>query len=197
MRTAKITRKTGESTISVDLNIDGDGSYSISTGNGTLNHLLEQLSKHSLFDITINADGDTSAGWHHIVEDVGITLGQALRKSIGDGSGINRMGHAIVPLDEALALVAIDFSGRGYSIIEGGFDEKRIQELPPDLVRHFLESLAAEAKMALHVKTLAGLNDHHKAESIFKALAKALKDAVIIDVRAKNTAPSTKGTISD
>ena len=107
------------------------------------------------------------------------------------------MGHAIVPLDEALALVAIDFSGRGYSIIEGGFDEKKIQELPPDLVRHFLESLAAEAKISLHVKTLAGVNDHHKAEAIFKALAKALKDAVIVDVKVQNTAPSTKGTISD
>ena len=197
MRTAKITRKTGESAVSVELNLDGNGSYSISTGNGALNHLLEQLSKHSLFDITINAEGDTSAGWHHIVEDVAITLGQTLRKSIGDGSGINRMGHAIVPLDEALALVAIDFSGRGYSVIEGGFDEKRIQELPPDLVRHFLESFASEAKIALHAKTLAGVNDHHKAEAIFKALAKALKDAVTVDVKAPNTAPSTKGTISD
>ena len=178
------------------MNIDGEGRYSLDTGNGMFEHLLAQLSRHGLMDLTVSAKGDTRIGWHHLVEDTGIVLGRALREAVGDGRAITRMAHAYVPLDEALALVVVDFSGRGYAVIDAEIGDEDMGELPGDLVRHFLESLAREGGFNLHVRLLAGINNHHKAESIFKALARSLRAALTIDLRLGDEAPSTKGTIS-
>jgi imidazoleglycerol-phosphate dehydratase len=194
-RRASLERSTEETAISLSINLDGEGKYQVSTGNGMLDHLVAQLSRHGLIDITLNARGDVNTGWHHLVEDTGITLGRAFREALGDGSGIRRMGHAIVPLDETLATVAVDLSGRGYARIDGSLVGDTVETLPGDLVRHFLESFAVEARINLHAQTQNGTNGHHKAEAMFKALAKALRDACELDPRAPGRAPSTKGTI--
>jgi imidazoleglycerol-phosphate dehydratase len=195
-RKATLKRDTRETQVQVELDLDGTGEASIDTPNGMLNHLLEQLARHGLLDITVSAQGDTSPGWHHLVEDVGIVLGQALHQAVGEGRGILRMGHVMVPLDETLALVALDLSGRPYAVVKAPFDDPLIGDLPSDLVRHFLEVLALEARMNLHAQILAGTNDHHKAEALFKALARALRQAVTVDPRISGEVPSTKGTIS-
>ena len=196
-RKATIKRDTKETQVEVTLDLDGTGKASIDTSNGMLNHLVEQLARHGLMDITVSARGDVSPGWHHLVEDVGIVLGQALRTAVGEGRGILRMGNVTVPLDETLALVALDLGGRPYAVVKVAFDDPLIGDLPSDLVRHFLEVFALEARMNLHAQILAGGNDHHKAEALFKALARALRQALAIDPRVSGDVPSTKGTISD
>jgi len=195
-RTSKLTRETGETQISVELNIDGLGKYQLDTGNGMFDHLLAQLSRHGLIDLSISAKGDVQVGWHHLVEDVGILLGKAIREAVGDGRGITRMAHSYVPLDEALALVVVDFGGRGYAVIEADLGDSDLGGLPGDLIRHFLESFAREGNFNLHVRVLAGLNNHHKAEAIFKGLARAMRAALTPDERIAGEVPSTKGTIS-
>ncbi|MCH8206561.1 MAG: imidazoleglycerol-phosphate dehydratase HisB [Chloroflexi bacterium] len=194
-RTSKLTRETSETQVSLELNIDGHGRYEIDTGNGMLDHLLAQLSRHGLIDLTISAKGDVHVGWHHLVEDLGIVLGRALKEAVGDARGITRMAHSYVPLDEALALVVVDFGGRGYSVIEGEIGDSDLGELPGDTVRHFLESMAREGSFNLHVRVLSGVNNHHIAEAIFKALARALRAALTPDDRLGDDIPSTKGTI--
>ena len=195
-RQGRVERQTRETQVLVELTLDGSGQYQIQTGNGMLDHLLAQLARHGLLDLTIQAKGDLETGWHHLVEDVGICLGRALREAVSDGLGIRRMGHALVPLDETLAQVAVDLSGRGYAVVETGLSEQPLESLPPDLVRHLLESMAMEAGMTIHAQLLSGRNDHHKAEALFKALARALGDAVAMDPRLGEQVPSTKGSLS-
>ncbi len=195
-RKVSLSRETAETKISVELNLDGTGQYQIETGNGFLDHLLAQLARHGLLDLNISARGDTKTGWHHTVEDIAIVTGRVLRQALGDGEGITRMAHAFVPLDEALAMVALDLSGRGYAVLNLDISAQGLGDLPPDLLRHFLETFAREAGINLHAKTIAGVNNHHKAEALFKALARALRNAVKIEERSSGEVPSTKGTIS-
>jgi len=196
IRQGIVKRATAETNVEASVKLDGTGIFDIATGNGTLDHLLAQLSRHGLFDINIQAKGDIETGWHHLVEDVGITLGRAFREAVGDGEGIIRMGHSLVPLDESLAQVVVDLSGRGYASIETGIIAEKVEHLPSDLIRHSLEAFAVEGRMTLHVKLLTGINDHHKAEAIYKGLARALRDAVQIEPRLKGAIPSTKGSIN-
>ena len=194
-RRATVERTTGETQIALSIDLDGSGRHDISSGNGMLDHLLAQLSRHGFIDITLRAEGDVATGWHHLVEDIAIVLGRAFREALGEGGGIRRMGHSFVPLDETLAMVAVDLSGRSYSSLDISLDQEMVESLPGDLVRHFLESFATEARITLHARILTGLNTHHKAEALFKALAKALRDAVERDPRSQGEIPSTKGTI--
>jgi imidazoleglycerol-phosphate dehydratase len=191
-RTATITRETGETKITVTLSIDGSGKFEIKTGNKMFNHMLTHIAQHGLIDIKIKA-----SGWdeHHVVEDIAIALGQALNKALEDKRGITRMGHAIVPMDDALAMVVVDISGRGYTVVDASFKRKKIGDLESDMVRHFLETFALEAKINLHAKVLSGIDDHHKAEALFKALGRALDSATKIDSRLTGKVPSTKGVI--
>ncbi|MCH2525839.1 MAG: imidazoleglycerol-phosphate dehydratase HisB [Dehalococcoidia bacterium] len=195
-RIGKITRDTKESQVTVELNLDGTAQAKVDTPNGMLNHLVEQIARHGLIDISVIAKGDLSPGWHHLVEDVGIVLGQALRSALGEGRGIVRVAHSLVPLDETLALVALDLGGRPYAVVTAPFSGTDLGDMPSDLVRHFLEVFALEARINLHAEIIRGTNDHHKAEAIFKALARSLRDATKIDDRASQDVPSTKGTIS-
>ena len=195
MRKATVDRNTNESTISVSLNIDGTGQYDIKTDVGFLKHMLEQISKHGLIDLSVTAKGDIETGTHHTIEDTAITLGRAISKALGDRRGIIRMADQTCPLDEALTRVAIDMSGRGYAVIDMG-GNNNIGEFPLDLARHFFESIAIEGKFCLHIKVLNGSNEHHVIESAFKAFARALRSAVTIDEKAPAQIPSTKGTIS-
>jgi imidazoleglycerol-phosphate dehydratase len=187
-------RETKETQVAVEMNLDGSGRADIATGIGMLDHLLEQLPRHSLFDITVQASGDIERDPHHLIEDVGIGLGRALSEALGERRGIVRMGHAVVPLDEALALVAVDLSGRGHAAVDLPFTSERIGELPTEMIAHQLAAFAVEGRFNLHVRVLAGANDHHKAEAVFKALARALGDATRIDPRIGDV-PSTKGTL--
>ena len=196
-RKGNYSRTTGETEISVTINLDGTGESNISSGNGVLDHMINQLTRHGLIDIELQAKGDSAlTGWHHTVEDCGIALGRAFSDALGNGAGIRRMGHALVPLDEALARVALDLSGRGYAAVDLRITGTNIADLPGDLLRHFLESFAVEARMTLHINVLEGINAHHRAEAAFKGLAKALRDATGRDERSANTIPSTKGSIS-
>jgi imidazoleglycerol-phosphate dehydratase len=193
-RRAVVKRNTKETSIKVELNIDGSGKSEITTGILFFDHMLDQLARHGIFDITISASGSDN---HHIVEDVAICLGKAFQQALGEKKGITRMSHAIVPMDESLAMVAIDISGRGYSVIEVDFKQLNIGELPSDLIRHFIISFATEAKMNIHIKVFYGINDHHKAEAIFKALAKTLDNATRIEPRIIDSLPSTKDYIEN
>ncbi len=193
-RIATVERKTGESDVAVTINLDGTGQAEIETANGMLNHMLDALARHGALDLKVRASGDVSMGWHHVIEDTGIVLGRALDKALGDRAGIVRMAHAIVPLDEALVQVALDLSGRGYAVVDMG-EPKYSGEFSSDEVRHFLEALAVEARMALHATVLAGKNDHHRSEAAFKALARSLRAAVAYDERSGGAIPSTKGVI--
>ena len=195
-RTANIERKTGETEISLTLNLDGTGAYDVDTGNGFLDHMVSQISRHGLIDINLRAKGDIHTGWHHLVEDVAITLGRAFNQALGDARGIRRMGHAMVPLDETLAMVALDCSGRGYAVIETTLDDAMVETLPGALVKHFFESFALEGKINLHAKIITGISPHHKAEALCKALARSLRDALEPDPRVSSQIPSTKGTLS-
>lgn len=190
MRKATIQRETKETSIRIELNLDGQGESEINTGIRVFDHFLSQLSQHSLFDIKI------SANWvdvHHLIEDVGICLGRGLWQALGDKGGIARFGHSIVPMDDALVLVAVDLGGRGYAELD--IPGEGLKELPMELVRHFLSSFALEGKFNLHVQVLRGKDEHHKIEALFKALARALKMATRIDTRLLGKIPSTKEVI--
>ena len=191
-RKAKVTRETAETNVTVDLNIDGNGEFEITTGIRMFDHLLAQLAQHGVFDIRISASG---ADQHHVVEDVAISLGKALSQALGEKRGIARMAHAVVPMDEALSAVAVDVGGRSYSVVEASFAGGDIGDLEADLVRHFLVSFASEAKINLHAKVVSGTNDHHKAEALFKALGRALDSATQVDERIAGRVPSTKELI--
>jgi len=195
-RKSNISRKTSETDIEISLNLDGTGQADISTGVGFFDHMLNALTRHARFDITVKAVGDLHIDEHHTIEDVGIVLGRALNQSLGDHKGIVRMGQAIVPMDEALALVAVDLSGRGYFVFDGEFSTPRIGQMGTSLIPHFLESLAHAGRFNLHVRLLAGVDDHHRAEAIFKALARALDMATRFDDRLAGQVPSTKGTLT-
>ena len=196
IRTATIERKTGETEIALTLDLDGTGVYDVDTGNGFLDHMVSQISRHGLIDIKLKAKGDVHIGWHHLVEDVAITLGRAFNEALGDARGIRRMGHAIVPLDETLAMVSLDCSGRGYAVIETTLDDTMVETLPGSLVKHFFESFALEGKINLHAQIMTGVSPHHKAEALCKALARSLRDALEPDPRAPSSIPSTKGTLN-
>ncbi len=188
-RIATIKRETKETNIRIDLNIDGGGKWNITTGIRMFDHLLAQLAQHGRFDLKVSATGDNQ---HHLVEDVAICLGKALGEALGEKRGIVRMADASVPMDDALAMVALDIGGRGYAVLDLPFTDNDMAELPTDLVRHFLESLAVEAKLNLHAKVAYGTNDHHKVEALFKALGRALDMATRIDGRISGELPSTK-----
>ena len=195
-RTAKIERKTSETDIKLTISLDGTGVYDVDTGNGFLDHMVSQISRHGLIDIDLKAKGDIHVGWHHLVEDVAITLGRAFNEALGEARGIRRMGHAIVPLDETLAMVALDCSGRGYAVIDTTLDDIMVETLPGALVKHFFESFALEGKINLHAKIMAGVSPHHKAEALCKALARSLRAALEQDPRSPSAIPSTKGTLN-
>ena len=195
-RTAKIERKTNESNISLELNIDGAGKAEIDTPVGFLKHMLDQVARHGMMDLTVSANGDLETGSHHTVEDTAIVLGRAIRECLGDRRGIVRMGEKTVPLDEALTHVVVDLSGRGYAVVDMG-STNNIGEFPADMARHFFEAMAIEGKFNLHVRVLNGLNEHHVIESAFKAFARALRAAVEIDPRNPDGMPSTKGTLTE
>jgi len=188
-RLAIIKRETKETNINLELNIDGSGECEVNTGISMFDHLLEQVARHGVFDIKISATGDDQ---HHLVEDVGICLGKALGEALGEKRGILRMANALVPMDDALAMVAVDISGRGYTVLELPFSDNDMAGFATDLVRHFLESFAIEARLNLHAKVVYGVNDHHKAEALFKALGRALDTATRIDERISGELPSTK-----
>lgn len=194
-RTASVVRETKETRVEVTLDLDGSGRASANTGIGMLDHLLEQIGKHGLFDLQVSAKGDLQVDEHHTVEDVGIALGQAFDQALGDRRGIVRMADATVPLDEALAQVALDISGRPHCELELTWTLDRIGELPASLVAHLLGSFAAEAKLTLHARILRGDNDHHRAEALCKALGRALAAATRIEPRLGGASPSTKGRI--
>jgi len=193
-RTATVERKTNETDVRVTLNLDGTGRADIATGVAMLDHLLAHVAVHGLIDLEVHATGDLQIDSHHTIEDVAIVLGDALDRALGDNRGIVRMGHAYVPMDDALAFVAIDLSGRAYAVIDAQFSALMIGTLPTSLVAHFLETLATHARMNLHARVLYGRDDHHKAEALFKALGRALAVAVAIDARRAGVA-STKGTL--
>jgi histidinol-phosphate aminotransferase len=193
-RHAHIHRQTCETDVAVTLHLDGTGHYETDTGLGFLDHMLAQLAAHGLFDLTVRAQGDLEIDEHHTVEDVAIGLGQALDEALGDREGIARMGHAYAPLDEALAHVVVDLSGRPYAVIEAEFSTSRVGAVGTDLIAHFLETLAVQARMSLHARVLYGRNDHHKIEALFKALGRALDAAVRLDPRRQGV-PSTKGVL--
>ena len=194
-RVGRVHRKTRETDVEVVLHLDGSGSSSISTGVGFLDHMLDSLTRHGLFDLEVRATGDLHVDDHHTVEDVAITLGQALREAVGEGLGIRRMGHAIVPMDEALAVVAVDISGRGIAVVDVPLDGPLVGGMKIQMVPHFLQSFALEAKVSLHAEVTKGVNDHHRVEACFKALAKSLDWATQIDDRAAGQVPSTKGSL--
>ena len=191
-RLAIVKRETKETNICLRLNIDGSGKYDINTGISMFDHLLEQVTRHGVFDIELSAAGDDP---HHLVEDVALCLGRALGKALGEKRGIVRMANATVPMDDALAMVAVDISGRGYTALELPFSDNDMAGFPTDLVRHFLESFATEARLNLHAKVVYGVNDHHKAEALFKVLGRALDTATRIDERISDELPSTKGLL--
>ncbi len=195
MRRSHIIRETRETKVKVTLGLDGTGTYLVRTGIGMLDHMLEQLARHGLFDITIEAVGDLEREAHHLVEDIGLALGQAFDEALGGRQGIARFGHAIVPMDEALALAAVDLSGRPRSIIDIKFERDAIGALPTELIPHFLESLAYAGRFSLHVRLLAGVNDHHRVEAVFKAMALALRQATRMEPRLQGDVPSTKGVL--
>lgn len=194
-RTVIIQRQTSETDIAIQLNLDGTGQHEIGTGIGFLDHMLTAVAVHGLFDLTVKATGDLHIDAHHTIEDTAIVLGRAFDEALGERRGINRVGHAYVPMDEALGFVALDFSGRPYTVFQAEWATPAIGQFPTDLVEHFFESFAVHARLTLHAR-VDGRNDHHKAEALFKALARALATAVTIDPRRSGVA-STKGTLTE
>jgi len=195
MRTASIRRDTTETRIAVDLNLDGTGAYNVATGIGFLDHMLEQLSRHSLIDLTVEAKGDLHIDQHHTTEDSGIAIGEAFSKALGDRKGITRFGHAYAPMDETLTRVALDISGRPFLAWKVEFSQAKLGDFDTELFEHWFHAFAGAAGITLHVETLYGRNNHHIVESAFKALARALRMAVAIDPRKADSVPSTKGTL--
>lgn len=194
-RTATITRTTAETDITIELNLDGTGRGTIDTGIGFLDHMLTALCRHALFDMTVKAVGDLHIDFHHTTEDIGIVLGQAILKALGEKRGITRFGHAVVPMDEALVEAAIDISGRAYTAWSVEFNRPKVGEMDTELFEEFFRSLAANALIALHVRQLAGTNAHHVAEACFKSVARALRQSVTLDPRLGGAVPSTKGSL--
>ncbi len=195
MRTATINRSTAETRIDVTVNLDGTGVYSIKTGIGFLDHMVEQLSRHGLIDIDLKVEGDLHIDGHHTVEDSALALGQAIAKALGDKRGIRRYGDALSPMDETLTRVALDISGRPWLVWKSGFTMQRLGELDTELIEHWFHSFAQTAGLTLHVETLYGSNNHHIVESAFKGVARALRTAVEIDPRKSDAIPSTKGVL--
>ena len=193
-RIAKVSRKTLETNITVEINIDGSGKSKLNSGIGFLDHMLDQISRHGLFDLKIEAKGDLHIDAHHTVEDIGITLGQAFTKAMGDRTGIRRYAHAYVPLDEALSRVVIDISGRPGLEFDSHFTRARVGEFDVDLIHEFFQGFVNHANVTLHVDNIKGENSHHQAETIFKAFGRALRIAVEIDKRVEGT-PSTNGSL--
>jgi imidazoleglycerol-phosphate dehydratase len=195
MRSATVQRKTGETDVSVTLNVDGRGRADVKTGVGFLDHMLTLFAHHGLFDLTVAATGDLHVDSHHTVEDVAICLGQALDKALGDRRGIVRTSHSYVPMDETLGLVVVDLSGRPYAVIDVQWRGALLGGMDADLVRHYLETLAIHGRLNLHARVFYGSNDHHKAEALFKALGRALDAATQVDPRREGV-PSTKGQLA-
>ena len=195
MRTAAISRNTKETKIDVRLNLDGTGECSVQTGIGFFDHMLEQIARHGLMDLTVEVSGDLHVDGHHTVEDTGIVIGQALKEALGDKKGIVRYGQACIPLDESLSRVVLDLSGRPGLYFSCGFTAPMIGELDSQLVREFFQGFVNHAGVTLHIDNLKGENAHHQAESIFKAFARALRMAAAVDPRAASVIPSTKGAL--
>ncbi len=195
-RTTTLNRQTNETQIMLTINLDGSGRHDISTGIGFLDHMLSHLAVHGLFDIQLHAEGDLHVDVHHTVEDVALALGQGFHQALGERKGIQRMGYALVPMDESLAEVAVDLSGRPYSVIHADWDSPQVGGIPTSLFPHFLESFAVNSRANLHATVRYGRDDHHKAEALFKALGRALDTAVRIEPRRTGNIPSTKGTLS-
>ncbi len=195
MRTGTIRRTTHETSIEVNLNLDGTGVYNVSTGIGFLDHMLEQLSRHSLVDLSVQAVGDLHVDQHHTTEDTGIAIGEALAQALGDKRGITRYGSAYAPMDETLTRCALDISGRPWLVFKADFGTPRLGEWDTELIEHWFHSFAQGAAITLHIENLYGANNHHVVESCFKALARALRQAVEIDPRKADSIPSTKGML--
>ena len=196
MRTAKVERKTTETSISVELNLDGTGNFDVQTGIGFLDHMLEQLSKHALIDLKVRAKGDLHIDMHHTTEDCGIAIGQALAKALGERRGITRYASCYLPMDETLVRVALDISGRPFLVWEAEFSQPKIGDMDTELFREWFQAFAQNAGITLHVEALYGENNHHIAESCFKGLARALRQAIEVDQRQADVIPSTKGSLS-
>jgi len=196
MRTAKVERNTRETEISVAVNLDGTGTYAVSTGIGFLDHMLEQLSRHSLIDLELSAKGDLHIDMHHTTEDTGIAIGQAVREALGDRRGVRRYASVFLPMDEAMTRAAVDISGRPYLIWNVAFSRPKVGDMDTELFREWFQAFAQNAGVTLHVETLYGDNNHHIIESCYKALARALREAIEIDPRQTDAIPSTKGTLS-
>ncbi|MCH2273347.1 imidazoleglycerol-phosphate dehydratase HisB [Thalassospira sp.] len=195
MRKARVERNTNETQITVELNLDGTGIYDVETGVGFLDHMLEQLSRHSLMDLKVRAKGDLHIDFHHTTEDTGIAIGQAFSQALGDKKGINRYGSCLLPMDEALTRVALDCSNRPYLIWNVEFTRDKLGDMDTELFREWFQGFAQAAGLTLHVKNLYGDNNHHIVESAFKALARSLRSAIEIDPRKSDAIPSTKGVL--
>ena len=195
MRTASIERKTKETSISVEVNLDGTGKYEIQTGIGFLDHMLEQISKHSLIDLKVKAKGDLHIDLHHTTEDTGIAMGEAIAKALGDKKGIKRYAHALIPMDETLSRVVLDVSNRHYLVWNVKLKVEKLGEMDTELFKEWFQAFAQAAGITLHIENIYGDNSHHIIESCYKGLAKALRTAFEIDQRMKDIIPSTKGTI--
>ncbi len=195
MRQAKVERNTKETQITVEVNLDGTGSYDVQTGLGFLDHMLEQLSRHSLIDLTVRADGDLHIDGHHTTEDTGLAIGEAIRQALGERTGIVRYGNAVVPMDETLTRVALDLSDRPYLIWKVAFNRPKLGDMDTELFREWFQAISQAAGITLHVEVLYGENNHHMIESCFKALARSLRQAVEIDPRRADAVPSTKGVL--
>jgi imidazoleglycerol-phosphate dehydratase len=195
MRTARITRKTNETDIAVEVNLDGSGAYKVSTGIGFLDHMIEQFSRHSLIDIECVIKGDLHVDQHHTTEDSAIAIGQAISQALGDKAGIGRYGMAYSPMDEALLRVALDISGRPYLVWKAGFSQPRLGEMDTELFEHWFHSIAQAVGITLHIEQVYGSNNHHIIEGIFKGFARAMRQAVELDPRKGGAIPSTKGVL--
>lgn len=195
MRTARINRRTQETDIAVEINLDGTGAYRVSTGIGFLDHMIEQFSRHSLIDITCEIKGDLHVDQHHTTEDSAIAIGQAIAQALGDKGGIGRYGSAYSPMDETLARVALDISGRPYLVWKAGFTQERLGEMDTELFEHWFHSIAQAVGITLHIELLYGQNNHHIIEAIFKGFARAMRQAVERDPRKAGAVPSTKGQL--
>ncbi len=195
-RTARIDRATKETSIEVELNLDGTGIYDIATGIGFLDHMLEQLSRHSLIDLTVKAKGDTHIDFHHTTEDTGLAIGSALAAALGERKGIRRYADALSPMDETLTRVALDLSGRPYFVWKVEFTRDKLGEMDTELFREWFQAFATTAGMTLHIENLYGVNNHHIVESCFKGLARCLREATAIDPRKSDAVPSTKGVLT-
>ena len=196
MRTASITRKTNETDISLSINLDGTGTYSIDTGVGFLDHMIDQLSRHSLIDMTIKANGDLHIDAHHTAEDIGIALGQAFKQALGDKKGIARYADVHLPMDEVMTRAAVDVSGRPFFVWDVTFSRDKVGDFDTELFEEFFHAFAQNAGITLHIANLYGTNNHHIAESCFKAVARVLRKAVEVDPRQADRVPSTKGTLN-